>query len=91
MASDCFPGVDIPGGVCFFKWDRDNSGLCDVTVYSDGKESRMIRPLLEKGCDVFIKYNEAVSIVKKVMVMQQKNQTMDVLLTAQRPFGLPTN
>lgn len=56
LASDCFPGVDIPGGVCFFKWDRDNSGLCDVTVYSEGKESRLIRPLLEKGCDVFIKY-----------------------------------
>jgi site-specific DNA-methyltransferase (adenine-specific) len=29
-----FPGVDFEGGVCFFLWDRDNEGDCDVTSIS---------------------------------------------------------
>ena len=29
-AADCFPGVDISGGVCFFLWDRDNESDCKI-------------------------------------------------------------
>jgi site-specific DNA-methyltransferase (adenine-specific) len=27
---DCFPSVDIAGGICYFLWDRDNQGSCNV-------------------------------------------------------------
>lgn len=70
-ASDVFPGVGLKGGVCYFLWDRDNPGLCHVTTYyKDEKPSVSTRPLLEKGADVFIRFNEGLSILKKVVAVE---------------------
>ena len=66
-ASDCFSGIELKGGVCYFLWDRDNKGMCTVSTHYSGKEtSTSIRSLLEENADAFIRYNEAVSIFKKV-------------------------
>jgi site-specific DNA-methyltransferase (adenine-specific) len=49
-ASDVFPGVGLKGGVCYFLWDRDNPGPCQVTThFKDWPVSTVSRPLLEKG------------------------------------------
>ena len=89
IASDCFPGVDIPGGVCYFLWDRDHAGDCDVTICHNDTSTTARRPLIEDGCDVFIKYNEAVDIVRKIKIKNEGNIVS--LISSQRPFGLPTN
>ena len=73
-ASDVFPGVGLKGGVCYFLWDRDNPGLCRVTTsYKDEPQSISIRPLLEEGADVFIRFNEGLSILKKVAATEIGN------------------
>ena len=54
-AEDCFPGVDISGGVCYFLWDRDYQGECKVVNYRNGKSTILTRPLLEKGQDSFVR------------------------------------
>ena len=70
-ASDVFPGVGLKGGVCYFLWDRDNPGNCRVaTHYGDGAPSIANRPLLEKGADIFIRFNEGLSILKKVAAIE---------------------
>lgn len=66
-ASDCFPGVEIKGGVCYFLWNRENKGKVEVVTIKDNKVvSKMERDLKEDGCDTFIRQNEAISILRKV-------------------------
>lgn len=84
-ASDCFPGVEIKGGICYFLWNRDERGQCEVTTFSDGKENKAIRNLLEDGCDTFIRYNQAISVMRKVAA--KKECSFDTLISANDPFG----
>lgn len=87
---DCFPGVEIQGGVCYFLWNRDNKGDCEVTTHTEQKTSEpMERPLLEKGCDTFIRYNEAISIIRKVRKLNEKSFMS--LVSPQTPFGVITS
>lgn len=70
-ASDVFPGVGLKGGVCYFLWERDNRGTCRVTThYRDQEPSVAARPLLEPGADIFIRFNEGLSILKKVVALE---------------------
>jgi adenine-specific DNA methylase len=99
-ASDVFPGVGLKGGVCYFLWDRDNPGSCRVTThFKDWPVSIATRPLLEEGADVFIRFNEGLSILKKVMAVEIGNADLlslpeskrfDQLVSSRKPFGLDT-
>ena len=88
-AIDCFPGVQIKGGVCYFLWNKDNKGLCEVSTSRKGEiVSVMERPLLEKGCETFVRYNEAISILKKVQKLSESS--LKDKISARKPFGLET-
>jgi site-specific DNA-methyltransferase (adenine-specific) len=99
-ASDVFPGVGLKGGVCYFLWDCDNAGQCQVsTHFKDWPVSTASRPLLEEGADVFIRFNEGLSVLKKVMAAESEkaaslalpeNRRFDQLVSSRKPFGLET-
>jgi len=89
-AGDCFPGVEIKGGVCYFLWDRNNRGLCKVYTHEDGQITSFAeRKLLEENSDIFIRYNEAISILHKVMALGELS--FSEIVSSRKPFGLPTN
>ena len=88
LSSECFPGVEIKGGVCYFLWDKNSSGDCEVKTMRNNKVSVMRRPLLEKGCDTFIRYNESISILRKVQAFNEP--TMSNQVSSQKPFGFRT-
>ena len=89
-SSDCFSGVDIKGGVCYFLWDNNNTGDCHfVTHLGNDIVSETVRPLKEKNCDVIIRYNEAISILHKVA--SRGEATFDSLVSTKKPFGFITN
>lgn len=85
-ANDCFPGVQIKGGVCFFLWDRDNEGLCNVYTHRNQETSYSERPLLESGLSTFIRWNEAVSIIHKVKSKQETS--FSDIVSPRDPFGM---
>ena len=89
-AKDCFPGVEIKGGVNYFLWERDNPGKCKITTYENGnKISTSERFLLENDCDVFIRYNEAIPILHKIQSV--KEESFSDIVSSRKPFGIPTN
>lgn len=87
-ANDCFPGVEIKGGVSYFIWDSEYDGDCEVsTMVGDEEVSKMSRRLDEY--DTFVRWNQAIPILRKVQSFNEA--TMDSVVSGRKPFGLPTN
>lgn len=61
---DCFPGVDIAGGVCYFLWDRDNKGICEVETIRKNETIKSERYLDE--FETFVRDNIAINIIHKI-------------------------
>ena len=65
-SADCFPGVIIAGGVCYFLWERDYKGKCTISnIQGDTIVSSEARRLNEYP--TFVRDNMAVKIIRKVM------------------------
>lgn len=85
-ANDLFPEVDIPGGVCYFLWEKDSEGDCIVRNVVKGIEYESTRPLNQ--FDTFVRHSPAVSILSKVSAFREPSITE--IVSATRPFGLQT-
>lgn len=86
-ASEAFPGVDIAGGICYFLWERDSRGPCEVTNVHNDERDVFVRPLNE--FQTFIRHGQAVPIIRKILAKGEKSMSEQV--TSRKPFGLPTN
>ena len=83
--NDCFPDIDLSGGVSYFKWDNTNEGECHVVSHVNGKVSESNRYLKESLGDSFIRFNEAVAILGKILAVDF--QPISKILSANDPFG----
>ncbi len=86
-ANECFPGVDIAGGICYFLWDRDHAGLCEVVNIVNGNETKTTRPLDE--FNTFIRNGKSVQIIHKVT--ETGDGWINTQVSSRKPFGLSTN
>jgi len=84
-ASDCFPGVSIEGGVCYFLWDKDYNGKCNYILQnSNGIIKESLRFLNEAG-DVFVRDEECLQILRKVKFKNEKN--FNTIVSSRNPYG----
>lgn len=86
-SNDVFSGTDFGGGVCYFLWNRDEEGLCEVENHFAGEIYRSRRKLDE--FEFFIRYAPAIPILKKVLA--QGEPSLKKLISPVRPFGIPTS
>ena len=84
-STECFPGVDISGGVCYFLWNKDYHGDCIIESKRGKNITTLKRPLLEEGNDSFVRFNEAINIWHKI-----KNKDFISFVnyvSSRKPFG----
>ena len=85
-SADCFPGVNVAGGVCYFLWKKDYHGDCNVkNVVKGAVVSEMRRSLNEYS--YFVRNNTALSIIRKTHI--EKN-TLDTRVFSRNCFCIPT-
>ncbi len=101
-SSQVFPGVQIKGGVCYFLWKKNEPGPVEVETHFDSaRVSKDVRELLEPGADIFIRYNEGLRILQKIVsAISDKRQgragfdlgskSFAHLVSPSKPFGLRT-
>ncbi len=85
-AAECFPNVDIAGGISYFLWERDSPGPCEITNIHNGTNVVSTRALNEFG--TFIRHSHAVPIIRKVLAKNEKKMSEQV--SSRKPFGLAT-
>jgi site-specific DNA-methyltransferase (adenine-specific) len=86
-ASECFPGVEIKGGVMYFLWDRDHDGDCEwVNVRSGQFSEPALRDLRDAG-DTIVREEIAFGILDKVQTIHT-GDWMDDEVSSSKPFGL---
>ncbi|MCQ2077551.1 MAG: Eco57I restriction-modification methylase domain-containing protein [Bacteroidaceae bacterium] len=86
-AEECFPGIDISGGVCYFLWSRDQKDDCEVVNVRKNEKSVMKRALLEGENSSFIRFNNAISILNK---SRDNSLSFSNIVSARKPFGIDT-
>ncbi len=84
---DCFPGVDIAGGVCYFLWEKDYHGKCLLISKIGKRESKRYRDLNEY--DILIRDNIGIDIVKKVL--NTSNSFISNKVLTRNSFGFVTS
>jgi len=85
-SSECFPGVNIAGGVCYFLWDCNYNGNCEVRNITKGNEFTIERSLSEYH--VFVRSNFAIKLIRKI---QEKDfKSLSSIVYSSNPFGFRT-
>ena len=85
-ANEVFPGVDIAGGVCYFLWDKEHSGNCEIINNFKGQVNISTRRLNE--FEILIRHGKSVSIIHKIRSLNES--TLSEQVSSAKPFGLRT-
>lgn len=87
-ASQCFPGVDIKGGVCYFLYQGSYNGTCNYEIHQNGNIKSFETKLNTWG--MVIRDENAESILRKIAKIEGENyyinKTFSSLVQARHQF-----
>lgn len=88
VASEVFPGVEVKAGICYFLWDRDSEGDCEMTTVRAGQVTGpVLRDFREH--DVLVRDSQAISILDKVLA--KGDPSIIDILSVDKEFGWTSN
>ena len=87
-ASDCFPTVEIKGGVCYFLWASKHDTECQVYSHSNGKVEESTRLLSNENMSTFIRSQVQADILDKIQNFHEPS--IKTIIQAGRYFGFHT-
>lgn len=85
-SSECFPGVNIAGGVCYLLWNRNHNGECVVRNVIRNDVSTIRRSLSEYS--IFVRSNTAINLIRKIQTRTFKS--LSSIVYSSNPFGFRT-
>lgn len=86
-SADCFPGVNVAGGVCYFLWERDYLGKCQISNEKRGQ----IVSTSERSLSEFpflVRDNIAAVMIRKIMTKHE--DSMVKMVKPRNYFGIST-
>ena len=86
-AKECFPTVEIAGGLCYFLWCKEQTGDCEITNVVTNDRDTLVRPL-DQFNDIFIRSNKSISIIEKVL--KKTHTFMNQMVSPLDTFGIPS-
>lgn len=87
-SADCFAGVNIAGGLCYFLRNNDYHGDCVIENKNANSHILSIRRKLNEH-NVFVRSNVAVKILQKTALYKGKN--MSDVVFSRNTFNLASN
>lgn len=89
-ASECFSGIHLDGGVCYFLWDKSYDGMVNYTYkLKSGKEIFSQRFLKNNVSSTVIRDYRQISIIEKINDLKEKK--FNSIVSSRKPFGIATD
>ena len=86
-----FPTVELKGGVCYFRYDRNYQGKCNYTYVNHGET--VIDDIDLNRLSLIVRDPRIAYIVEKVYKKMREEGVngVDTIISGDTPFGIPTN
>jgi hypothetical protein len=89
-AKECFQGINLDGGVCYFLWDREHNGKVDYYYKSlSGDEIHSQRYLKSEFSDKVIRDYRQLSILQKAA--EENENKFSEIVSSRKPYGIATD
>lgn len=89
-AKECFPGINLDGGACYFLWDKSYDGMVNYTFKPETSDSVSSLRYLNSGISrTVIRDPRQISIIEKVM--KKSEIFFDSIVSSRNYYGFTSD